>query len=73
MANSVVGKGDFTELATVEANKIAFDKEDFGVGLRKNSDFTEKLNKFFKDSYKSGLLTELSNKYNVALNDATLK
>ena len=73
MANSVVGKGDFTELATVDANKIAFEKEDFGVGLRKNSDFTEKLNKFFKDSYKSGLLTELSNKYNVALNDATLK
>ena len=73
MANSVVGKGDFTELATVDASKISFQKEDFGVGTRKGSDLTEKLNTFFKDSYKSGLLTTLSTKYNVALNDATLK
>ena len=73
MANSVVGKGDFTDLSTVNADLIAFEKEDFGVGVRKGSDLTEKLNTFFKDSYKSGLLTSLSTKYNVALNDATLK
>ena len=73
MANSVVGKGDFADLSTVSADAIAFEKEDFGVGARKNSDLTAKLNTFFKDSYKSGLLTELSTKYNVALNDATLK
>ena len=73
MANSVVGKGDFTELSTISADLIAFEKEDFGVGARKGSDLTEKLNVFFKDSYKSGLLTSLSTKYNVALNDATLK
>lgn len=73
MANSVVGKGDFTELSTISADLIVFEKEDFGVGARKGSDLTEKLNVFFKDSYKSGLLTSLSTKYNVALNDATLK
>ena len=73
MANSVVGKGDFTELSTISADLLAFEKEDFGVGARKGSDLTEKLNIFFKDSYKSGLLTSLSTKYNVALNDATLK
>ena len=73
MANSVVGKGDFTELSTISADLIAFEKEDFGVGARKGSDLTDKLNVFFKDSYKSGLLTSLSTKYNVALNDATLK
>ena len=73
MANSVVGKGDFTELSTISADLIAFEKEDFGVGARKGSDLTDKLNVFFKDSYKSGLLTNLSTKYNVALNDATLK
>ena len=73
MANSVVGKGDFADLSTVSAELIAFEKEDFGVGARKGSDLTEKLNTFFKDSYKSGLLTTLSTKYNVALNDATLK
>lgn len=73
MANSVVGKGDFTDLSTVSADLIAFEKEDFGVGLRKDSDLTDKLNAFFKDSYKSGLLSQLSAKYNVAINDATLK
>ena len=73
MANSVVGKGDFTDLVTISADLIAFEKEDFGVGLRKGSDLTDKLNTFFKDSYSSGLLTTLSTKYNVALNDATLK
>lgn len=73
MANSVVGKGDFAGLSTISADIIAFEKEDFGVGARKGSDLTAKLNTFFKDSYKSGLLTTLSNKYNVALNDATLK
>ncbi len=73
MANSVVGKGDFTDLSTISADLIAFDKEDFGVGLRKGSDLTDKLNVFFKDSYKSGLLNELSVKYNVAINEATLK
>ena len=73
MANSVVGKGDFTDLSTISADLIAFEKEDFGVGARKGSDLTEKLNAFFKDSYKSGLLNELSVKYNVAINEATLK
>lgn len=73
MANSVVGKGDFSGLATVSASLIAFEKEDFGVGVRKNSDLTGKLNTFFKDSYRSGLLGELSTKYNVALNEETLK
>ena len=73
MANSVVGKGDFADLSTVSADLIAFEKEDFGVGARKGSDLTEKINVFFKDSYKSGLLNELSVKYNVAINEATLK
>lgn len=73
MANSVVGKGDFTGLSVISADLIAFEKEDFGVGARKGSDLTAKLNAFLKDSYKSGLLKTLSNKYNVAINDATLK
>lgn len=73
MANSVVGKGDFADLAIVSAELIAFDKEDFGVGARKGSDMTKKLNTFFKNSYQSGLLGRLSEKYNVALNEATLK
>ena len=73
MANAVVGKGDFTDLSTISKDLIIFGKEDFGVGIRKGSDITGKLNTFLKDSYKSGLLTNLSTKYNVALNDDTLK
>lgn len=73
MANSVVGKGDFTDLEVVSADLIAFEKEDFGVGLRKGSDLTKKLNDFLKESYTSGLLEDLSEKYNVVLNDSTLR
>lgn len=73
MANAVVGKGDFADLSTVSKDLIVFEKEDFGVGLRKGSDLTNKLNAFLKESYKSGLLTILSTKYNVAISDDTLK
>ena len=73
MANSVVGKNDFKDLAVVDANKIAFDKENFGVGARKGSNLTTKLNDFFKTSYTSGLLTSLSNKYQVAIDEESFK
>lgn len=73
MANSVVGKNDFKDLAVVEATKIAFGKENFGVGARKGSNLTSKLNDFFKTSYTSGLLTTLSEKYQVAIDKESFK
>ena len=73
MANAIVGKGEFTGLATVASDKISFDKEDFGVGLRKNSDLTPKLDSFFKDKYKDGTLTRLGEKYGIAVNEEAFK
>ncbi len=73
MANSIVGKGDFDGLATIDGSKIAFEKENFGVGCRKNSDLTDKLNQFFKEAYKDGTLEALSEKYNVAIDKESFK
>ena len=73
MANAIVGKADFTGLAKVAPEAIAFDKEDFGVGLRKGSDLTSRLNTFLKGAYADGSMAKLSETYGVALNDATLK
>lgn len=70
MANAIIGKGDFTALVSVPAEKISFDKEDFGVGARKNSDLTPKLNAFFQDKCADGSLKKLGDKYGVAINDA---
>ena len=73
MANSVVGKNDFKDLAIVDAKTISFSKENFGVGARKGSNLTSKLNDFFKESYTTGLLKTLSEKYQVAIDEESFK
>ena len=70
MADSVIGKNNFTDLKV--ADGISYGDEVFAVGLRKNSDLTEKLNKFLKDKYADGTMTELLKKYQVSLNTAAL-
>ena len=71
MAESVVGKGNFDDLKIVDG--ISYGEEVFSVGLRKNSDLTSKLNKFLKDKYADGTMTELLTKYQVSLNVDALK
>ncbi|MBR2377726.1 MAG: transporter substrate-binding domain-containing protein [Clostridia bacterium] len=71
MAESVVGKDDFASL--VIADGISYGAEVFSVGLRKNSDLTEKLNAFLKAKYADGTMTELLKKYQVSLNVDALK
>lgn len=71
MAESVVGKNDFANLEI--ASGISYGDEVFSVGLRKNSDLTEKLNKFLKDKYADGTMTALLAKYQVSLNVDALK
>ncbi len=73
MANAIIGKGQFTGLSSVDSTLISFEKEDFGVGLRKGSDLTGKLNDFFKQKYADGTLKTLGDQYGVAINDAALK
>ncbi|MBO5889517.1 MAG: transporter substrate-binding domain-containing protein, partial [Clostridia bacterium] len=71
MAESVVGKNEFDSLEI--ASGISYGDEVFSVGLRKNSDLTDKLNAFLKAKYKDGTMTELLKKYQVSLNVDALK
>ncbi len=71
MAESVVGKNEFDSLEIAEG--ISYGDEVFSVGLRKNSDLTEKLNAFLKAKYADGTMTELLKKYQVSLNVDALK
>ena len=73
MAYSVVGKGNFANLKIVDASKISFDQELFGVGLRKGSDLKAKLDAFLKEKFSDGTLNKYAEKYGVALNEDTLK
>jgi len=73
MADSVVGKGDYSELAIVDPDTVSYDREVFAVGLRKGRDLTEKINALLKKYYADGTLRELADKYgSVALNTSAL-
>ena len=62
MAAAMVGEGtDYSELTYT----VGLNDEEYGVGFRKGSDLTEKLNKFFKDYYASGDMMKLAEKYGV--------
>ena len=72
MAFSIVGKGSYKDLKVVDSNNISFNQEVFAVGLRKGSDLTSKLSTFLKQSYGSGKMTALAEKYGVGLNTEAL-
>lgn len=73
MANSVVGKGDYSDLMIVDPDVVCYDREVFAVGLRKGSDLTEKINELLKKYYEDGTLRALADKYgSVALNTSAL-
>lgn len=62
MAGAMVGKGtDYEDLTYT----VGLNDEKYGVGFRKGSDLTEKLNQFFKDSYASGEMMKIAEKYGV--------
>lgn len=62
MAAAMVGEGTaYADLTyTVKLNS-----EEYGVGFRKNSELTEKLNEFFKTSYDNGTTMKVAEKYGV--------
>lgn len=63
LANSIVGKGDFSDLAIVEA--IEMESEKYAIGMRKGSDLTAKINQAMKDLVADGTLLEIAKKYKV--------
>ena len=61
MAESMVGTGDYTDLAIVTA--IELEPEVYAIGLRKGSDFTEKVNEAIAKLSENGKLAEIATKY----------
>lgn len=71
MAQSVVGKGQYSDLKILDG--ASYGDEIFAVGLRKGSDLKEKLDAFLKAKYADGTMTALAEKYSVGLNTEALE
>ncbi|MBQ7399824.1 MAG: transporter substrate-binding domain-containing protein [Clostridia bacterium] len=61
LAQNVCGKGDYSDLAIVEA--IELESEIYAVGFKKGSDLTAKVNDAIKTLEENGKLMELAKKY----------
>ena len=70
LAENIVGKGNFSDLAIVEA--IDIDKEVYSIGCRKDSDFDEKINEALIELLDEGKIEELAVKYNVHITDSLM-
>ena len=57
LAEKIVGQGDFSDLAIVEA--ISIDKEVYSIGCRKGSNFDEKINEALLQLLNEGKIEEL--------------
>lgn len=64
MANSMVGKGDYSDLAI--ATGIQLEAEEYAIGFRKGSDMTEKVNAVIDELIADGTLQTLAEKYGLA-------
>ena len=62
MAAAMIGEGTSYEDLTYT---VHLNSEEYGVGFRKGSDLTEKLNDFIQDAYADGTIEELAEKYGV--------
>ena len=61
LAQNLCGKGDYADLAIVEA--IELDSEIYAVGFKKGSELTAKVNKAIKELDADGTLMNLAKKY----------
>lgn len=62
MAAAMVGEGTGYEQLTYT---VSLNSEEYGVGFRKGSDLTEKLNAFFEECSSNGKMLEIAEKYGV--------
>ena len=63
LAKSLVGKGDYADLEIIEA--LSSDVEYYGIGFKKGSDLTAKVNEQLEALAESGYLKTLAEKYGV--------
>lgn len=64
LANSVVGKGDYSDLAFVE--NLNSEIEYYGIGFKKGSELTAKVNALLEKYAEDGSLAELATKYQLS-------
>ena len=69
LANSIIGKGDFADLAFVPA--LNSEVEYYGIGFKKGSDLTAKVNAELEKFAANGKLAEIAAKY--GLDNAVIK
>ncbi len=62
MAAAMVGEGTGYEDLTYT---VKLNSEEYGVGFKKGSELTKKLNDFFKKSYEDGTMLEIAKEYGV--------
>lgn len=63
MAGAMVGEGTgYSDLVYT----VSLNSEQYGVGFRKGSDLTEKLNEFFEKAYADGTMEKLADTYKIA-------
>ncbi len=62
MAAAMVGEGTGYEDLTYT---VKLNSEEYGVGFKKGSDLTKKLNDFFKKTYEDGTMLEIAKEYGV--------
>lgn len=70
LANSKCGSSAYPDL--VKATAIEIEKEEYSIGFRKNSDFTDKVNEALITLLNNGKLEELADKYGVHITDSLL-
>ncbi len=61
MANSIIGKGDYANLAI--ADRIEIESEQYAIGFKKGSELTAKVNEAIKELAEDGTLARLAEKY----------
>lgn len=63
MSDAMIGEG--TSYANL-TRTIELNSEEYGIGFRKGSDLTEKLNDFLKKAYDDGTMAQLAETYNIS-------
>ncbi|MBQ9745132.1 MAG: transporter substrate-binding domain-containing protein [Clostridia bacterium] len=71
LAEEIVGKGTYSDLAIVSA--IEIDKEVYSIGCRKDSDLDEKINEALVELLNEGKIEELAEKYDVHITSSLME
>ena len=64
MASSIIGKGDYADLAIADA--IVIEAEQYAIGFKKGSELTAKVNAAIKELAADGTLAALAEKYGLS-------